>query len=100
MKQRSIILALLFVLGFSIFHEYTFALNDDNHCVAMEYVHEFSEGSSNGDECDVHFEYHQLFVLSPNVVIPNVEYTAFTNPLYKKPYNFQIKLNLLRPPNS
>ncbi len=101
MKLKSIItLALLFVLGFSIVHEYAFALYEDNHCSAMEYVHELSEGEAHDDACDVHFEYHQSFLLSPKVVIPNVEYATLTDSLYKKSYNFQIELNLFKPPIS
>lgn len=72
MNLKSIvILVLLFMMGFSIVHEYAFAFYDEDHCSAAEYVSELDAPGSHGDICDIHFEYHQAFLLPSQ----NAKYT-------------------------
>ena len=56
MKIKSLVtLALLFVLSFSIVHEYVFASFESNHSSVIEYVAELEVPSEHHDHCDIHF---------------------------------------------
>ena len=67
MKLKSITaLVLLLALSFSVVHEYSVVFYDKDHHDAAEYVLELSKPSAHGDICDIHFEYHQSFLLSQN----------------------------------
>lgn len=64
MKKRSIVsLALLFVMSFSLVHEFAFAYLDDGHCSTSEYIAEIEAPTDHGDICDTHYEYHTAYVL-------------------------------------
>lgn len=64
MKTKSIAtLALLFVMSFSVVHEFAFAYFDDGHCSASEYISEIEAPTDHGDICDTHYEYHTAYVL-------------------------------------
>ncbi len=60
-------LLLVFAFSFSIAHEYVYTLIDEEHCTVQEYVHELSASSDHGDICDIHHQYHHLFVLDINI---------------------------------
>jgi len=99
MKIKSFItLTLLFVLGFSIIHEYAFTFYDNEHCTVTEYVAELEAPSNHGDICDIHFEYHQAFVLSSNTILPKLQDKTLKIKIDKESYNFQTHLNFLKPP--
>jgi len=99
MKRQSITtLALLFALHFSVVHEYVFAFYDNTHCSVTEYVHELSAPTSHHDLCDIHFEYHQSFLLSQKTTVPEIEYLASTQKTGHESYSFQIHANLFKPP--
>ena len=99
MKPKSLVtFALLFVLGFSIVHEYAFAIVKTDHCTAMEYVAELEAPSDHGDICDTHFEYHQSFVLTSNVTSPKVDNTSSSKTFLTESYNFKTYDNFLKPP--
>ncbi|MDA3907742.1 MAG: hypothetical protein PF437_01510 [Sulfurimonas sp.] len=101
MRLRSLTtLALLFVISFSIVHEYVYAAYDDEHCNAIEYISEFDSPQSHEDLCDIHFEYHQSILLSQNLVLPEVDFKPTTNKIYKETYNFKTHINLYKPPTS
>ncbi|NOR58814.1 MAG: hypothetical protein GQ474_09870 [Sulfurimonas sp.] len=93
-------LALLFVISFSIVHEYVYAAYDDDHCSAMEYVCEFDSPQSHEDLCDIHFEYHQSYLLSQNLVLPDVDFKSGLNKIDKETYNFKTNLEFYKPPIS
>lgn len=100
MKVKSLItLALLFVLGFSIVHEYVFALHDE-HVSAKEYVLELQAPQDHGDICDIHFEYHQSFLLFASTTLPILEKYTLKIKVDKESYNFKIQQNFLKPPIS
>ncbi len=99
MKFKSITtLVLLFALGFSVVHEYAFAFYDKEHCSVTEYVHELSAPTSHGDICDIHFEYHQSFLLSKKTSVPVIEYLSLVQRTNNESYSFQIHTNLFKPP--
>lgn len=99
MKLKSLItFSLLFVLSFSIVHEYIFAMFEDEHCSVGEYVCELEIPSDHGDLCDIHFEYHQSFLLSDITKIPNIEDYKSLNLFKDKIYTFKTHRELFRPP--
>ena len=71
MKNKSLVtFALLFVMGFSLIHEYIYVSLDEDHCTITEYVMEFSASNNHGDICDIHFEYHQSFLMPQSLPFP------------------------------
>jgi len=99
MKIKSIItLALLFAMSFSMVHEFVFAFHDDHPCTTTEYISEMERPSSFGDICDIHFEYHQAYLL-PQVSVFIQEKSINLLPLAKNDsYNFKTYLDFFKPP--
>ena len=65
MKFKSIItFSILLALSFSITHEFTFTLFDENKCSVSEFVSEFDAPTGVDDLCDIHCEYHQAYMSS------------------------------------
>lgn len=101
MKIKSLItLSLLFVLGFSMVHEYVFAFQDDDPCTVSEYVSEIEAPSSHGDICDIHYEYHQAFLLPQVTTLPQSSDLSSNTILCNEIYQFQANLEFFRPPIS
>ena len=99
MKIKSFVtLALLFVLGFSIAHEYVFASFESDHSSVAEYVAELEVPSEHHDHCDIHFEYHQSFLLAEDITLPKLEHNSFKIETDKESYHFQIHEDFLKPP--
>jgi len=99
MKIKSLVtFALLFVLSFSIVHEYAFAYVESDHSSVTEYVSELEGSSEHKNLCDIHFEYHQSFLLSENATLSKLEHNSCKIATDKESYNFQIYLNFLKPP--
>jgi len=99
MKINSLVtLALLFVLSFSIAHEYVFAYFESDHSSVVEYVAELEVPSEHKDLCSIHFEYHQSFLLAEDITLSKLEHNSFKIAIDKESYNFQIYLNFLKPP--
>ncbi|MCW8896087.1 MAG: hypothetical protein OQK48_06330 [Sulfurimonas sp.] len=97
-RQNIIFLALLFVMSFSIIHEYLFAIYDDDHCSASEYVLELESPSDHGDLCEIHFEYHSPYILTQNNVFSCVKQLDFTIFFKHDSYDFKASLDFLKPP--
>ena len=93
-------LALLFVISFSIIHEFVYAACDDDHCSAIEYISEFDSPSSHEDLCDIHFEYHQSYTLSQNTHLQDIDFKTTTNKIDKETYNFKTHTSLYKPPTT
>lgn len=110
MKIKSFItLSLLLAISFSIVHEYAFAFYDDKHCNTTEYVEEFQgsvahdsdshESSAHEDDiCDIHFEYHQAFLLLPDSSLLQEHDLRSNIILTKETYQFQTYLKFIKPP--
>ena len=97
-RKQFITFSLLFVIAFSIFHEYTFAFIDEDHCSATEYVHEMVEPVDKGDICDIHFEYHIAYILPTNNTFIQV-YDITSKPIIdQESYNFVANLDFIKPP--
>ncbi len=77
-----------------------YVAHDDEHCSAVEYISEFDTPSSHDDLCDIHFEYHQSYLLSQNLVLPDVNFKSTTNKIHKETYNFKTNLEFYKPPIS
>ena len=99
MKIKSpVIFLLLFMLGFSLMHEYTSIFDAQEHCVTAELVHELEVSSSHSESCETHFEYHQPFVLATIAGLSDLEMNPFSLRPSKETYTFQTYLNFLKPP--
>jgi hypothetical protein len=99
MKRKSLVtLVLLFVMSFSVVHEYAFAILDTDHCSVTEYADEIAGPVHKGDICDIHFEYHLAYILPPVnqlVVATNIS----TKPIIQKEsYKFSPNLDFIKPP--
>lgn len=100
MKQKKIIIIILFFMSFSVIHEYFFALYDKEHTSISEYVYEQIKPTDHKDLCDVHFEYHTQYIL-PNTDTLLTDKTQTQLPYYKESeYNFHIISSFLKPPIS
>jgi len=100
-KNKLISLALLFVLSFSIVHEFAFMYLDNDHCSTTEYVSELDTPSEHGDVCDVHYKFHQAsFFPTQTIVLPKVELKYTELALIKKSYYFNNPQELFKPPIS
>lgn len=97
--KKLITLSLLFVIGFSIIHEYVYVSLDDDHCSAVEYISEFDTPQPR-DICSVHVEYHQSYLLSQKVILQNIDYKITPNKASKEIYNFKTHLEFYKPPIS
>ncbi len=99
MKIKSFVtFALLFVLSFSIVHEYVFASFESEHSSVSEYIAELEVPSEHNDHCDIHFEYHQSFLLAEDITLPKIEHNSFKIVTDKESYQFQIHTDFLKPP--
>ncbi|WP_294963322.1 hypothetical protein [Sulfurimonas sp.] len=88
--------ALLFVLGFSIIHEYVHIAYDENHLSVIEYVNEADQSVSH----DTHCEYHQSFLVSQNSNLTDIDFKLNTSKINKETYNFKTNLEFYKPPIS
>ncbi|MCK9491012.1 MAG: hypothetical protein M0Q24_02895 [Sulfurimonas sp.] len=96
--KKLITLSLLFVIGFSILHEYVYVALEDDHCTVVEYISEFDTPQPHGDLCSIHFEYHQSYLLSKKVMLQNIDYKVTANKTDKEIYNFKTHLEFYKPP--
>ena len=100
-KNKLISLALLFVLSFSIVHEFAFMYLDNDHCTTTEYVSELDTPSEHGDVCDVHYKFHQsIFFPSQIIVLPKIELQHSKLVLFDESYYFYNPHQLNKPPIS
>ena len=99
MKIKSLItLSLLFVLSFSIVHEYVFNVYDNEHSSTLEYIQELETPSNHGDICDIHYEYHQAYIFTQNSIYLDIVDKKQNLILEKNLYDFSTSLTLVRPP--
>ena len=99
MKIKSLVtFALLFVLGFSIVHEFAFANFDNNHCSTTEYIAELDNSQNHGDICDIHFKYHQAYLLSENFIVQNPHTNSLKIKIDKESYTLKTYSTFLKPP--
>jgi hypothetical protein len=109
MKIKSFVtFSLLLAISFSIVHEYAFAFYDE-HCNVTAYVEEL-QGSAvcttvtgescicDDDMCDIHFEYHQAFLLLSESALFQVYNLRSDIILTKESYQFQTHLKFIKPP--
>jgi len=60
--RRILTFSILLALSFSVLHEFVIVEYDENHCSIHEFVHEVNAPSHTGDICDIHFEFHQVYL--------------------------------------
>ena len=99
MKLKNFItLLLLFAISFSTTHKYFYTLVSDNKCSVIEYVHEQDIPSDHGQLCDIHFEFHNPFILPQD----NMRYEKislnFDPFVLDNNYFFKINLDIYKPP--
>jgi len=101
MKRKSLVtLVLLFVMSFSILHEYTFAMIDEDHCSVSEYANEIAGPVHKGDICDIHYEYHMAYLLPSEQKYPQTSYINTKPRIHKESYKFTQNLDFIKPPIS
>jgi hypothetical protein len=93
-------LALLFVLGVSVVHEYAVNFHECSHCDVKEYLSKFESPIDHCDNCIVHIESHQPFLLSQNIFMSNLEYKPTSNEKLEETYKFKIQLEFYKPPTA
>lgn len=99
MKTKSIAtLALLFVMSFSLVHEFAFAYFDDDHCSASEYILEIEAPTDHGDICDTHYEYHTAYVLPQVDTEFNPMQISYNKISKSDSYFFKIYSKIIKPP--
>lgn len=99
MKSKKIWLILLLIaMNYSIVHDYTFLLHDDEHSV-QEYVTELEMSASDTDFDfhDVHYKYHITLLLAESFFFPNIpkKQSIFT---CEKPTLSWNDFNFFKPP--
>lgn len=99
MKIKNVVtLALLFVLSFSIVHEFVYAYVDDEHCSTAEYFAELEGPTNHGDICDTHYEYHTTYIL-PQIDTMYYSIEINKNEISKNDsYLFKTYLKIIKPP--
>lgn len=101
MKLKSMVtLALLFVMSFSLIHEYVFAYYDDDHCSATEYVAELEGPTEHGDICDIHYEYHSTYILPQSDAKFNPIQISYNQISKNDSYLFKTYSKIIKPPIS
>ena len=99
MKRKSLVtLVLLFVMSFSILHEFTFAMIDEDHCSVVEYAHEIAGPVHKGDICDIHFEYHLAYILPQKQELAQNINIDSKPIILKESYTFTPNLDFIKPP--
>jgi len=99
MKLKSIVtLALLFVLGFSMIHEYAFTIFDPEPCSVTEYVQEFDAPTHVDDLCDAHYEYHHAYMLPQNDLFAQTDFINYVSIPENYSYTFKTYLKTIIPP--
>ncbi|MDA7817042.1 hypothetical protein N9A28_02510 [Sulfurimonas sp.] len=99
MKSKSIVaLALLFIMSFSLLHEFTFAYLDDDHCTTAEYVAELEGPIEKGDICDIHYEYHNTYILPQVNTAFNALQISYSQISRSDSYLFKTYSKTIKPP--
>ena len=88
-------------MSFSSLHAYAITLLDEDHCSVTEYVQEIEQASSSelsGDVCDVHHEFHVLYLLpEPTATLLNTQGIT-ANISMTESYTFYLQNTILQPP--
>ncbi len=102
MKLKKLITLLLFIaLSFSVVHDFTFALLDQDHCSTIEYVSETEKPTTHGDICDIHYKFHQaIYLPAQSIVLPKIEIEHLELALMDESYYFNNPLEFYKPPIS
>ena len=90
-------------MSFQILHAFAIDALDTHSCEVSEYVVEFSQPISDdiaGDICNIHSEFHSVFLIPENTVLQTNTQTSENPHSYIKIYKFSSKQNLLRPPRT
>ena len=101
--QKTISIVLLIAMSFSSLHAYAITLLDEDHCSVSEYVQEIQQASlseSSGDVCDVHHEFHVLYLLPETSACVDDVSSIDTEISASETYTFYLQDNVLQPPIS
>ncbi len=96
--NKILALTLLFVMSFSLVHEYIFAYYDANHCSVGEYISEQEMPSDHGDICDIHYEYHHLYAIADDNLLIYALSDTFLKSFKKESYRSQTNIDFFKPP--
>ena len=89
---------LLISISFQVLHAFAFTEIEKNACTVEEYTQELSEPVNYGDVCDIHFEYHQSYILIDNINV--IDFKILKNPIQrtKEIFTNNESSSLFRPP--
>jgi len=86
------------MMSFSILHEYTFAMADDEHCTVIEFANEIAGPVDKGDICDIHYEYHMAYLLPSKQNLAQASNISTKPIIQKESYKFTPNLDFIKPP--
>lgn len=85
-------------MSFSLVHEYIFAHYDSEHCSVSEYISEQEMPSNHSNICDIHYEYHHLYIAPQDdafaYALSEKKFRAYK----KESYPFQTNMDFFKPP--
>ena len=64
----------------------------------MEYIDDLESSNNHDNMCDVHFKFHQPFVLTESFIFIKKDYSSTLVSFTKKSYNFNLSPHFLKPP--
>lgn len=96
--NKVVTFVLLFVMSFSLIHEYFFINNDNDHCSIMQYINEQETPTNHYDICDIHYQYHHLYTAPENSILTYLLSENFFRTYKKESYHFQTNIEFFKPP--
>lgn len=97
-RKKIVLSVLLFLMGFSLVHEYYFAAFDEGHSSVGEYIQELESPSDHKDLCDIHYEYHLSYILPQKNAVTYETSSSAALVFSHKRYDFEPKHNFFKPP--
>jgi len=97
--KKTITLTLLFVIAFSALHSYIFSLHENHHHHSVvEYVADLDTPNTHDELCNIHFKFHQSFVLPTFKAFHLQPSISLKISAYKESYNFFLNIPFFKPP--
>lgn len=97
-EKKLVLLVLLLVMSFSLVHEFAFAYFDDDHCTTSEYIAELEGPTEHGDICDIHYEYHNAYILPQNNTVLHEIRISYKQVSRDYSYLFKTYSKTIKPP--
>lgn len=99
--QKLLTVVLLMAISFNVLHAFTISFLDEDHCSVSEYVQEIEQASEHdlkGDICDIHHNFHLLYILPESSTIATHQQIITTEPSRAERYASQLQDTIIKPP--